>query len=152
MYLERGPGGVAGSVKLDKRVEFPVQELDLNPYLSGPLQNGGELFNLYATVCHFGSPTGGHYTAYTKHPISGSWHYFNDAQVDLKVPEGSGQDDAYVLFYQRSGLNFIVNIPPKIEESEMDIGEEDKDNTHHQPIGPLAQPSTNIQHETVELD
>ena len=35
VYLERGPGGVAGSVKLDKRVEFPVQDLDLNPYLSG---------------------------------------------------------------------------------------------------------------------
>ena len=35
VYLERGPGGVSGSVKLDKRVQFPVNELDLNPYLSG---------------------------------------------------------------------------------------------------------------------
>ena len=35
VYLERGPGGVAGSVKLDNRVEFPLQDLDLNPYLSG---------------------------------------------------------------------------------------------------------------------
>jgi hypothetical protein len=35
VYLERGPGGVAGSLKLDNRVEFPLQDLDLNPYLSG---------------------------------------------------------------------------------------------------------------------
>ena len=35
VYLEKGPGGVAGSVKLDKRVQFPVNELDVNPYLSG---------------------------------------------------------------------------------------------------------------------
>ena len=40
VYLERGPGGSAGSVKLDNRVTFPLDGLDLTPYLSGPLQHG----------------------------------------------------------------------------------------------------------------
>ena len=58
VYLERGPGGMAGSVKLDKRVNFPLSELDLTPYLSGPLQQGGEMFDLYGSVCHYGSVSG----------------------------------------------------------------------------------------------
>ena len=58
VYLERGPGGVAGSVKLDKRVNFPLDSLDLTPYLSGPLQQGGEIFDLYGAVCHYGSVSG----------------------------------------------------------------------------------------------
>jgi len=150
VYLEKGPGGVAGSVKLDKRVEFPIKDLDLNPYLSGPLQHGGELFNLYATVCHFGSPTGGHYTAFAKHPLAQDWHYFNDSQVDNKVPLGEGQDDAYVLFYQRSGLNFTVTIPPKMEDFEI----EDAENRSNQQQQNLNKTLTanNTEPETVELD
>ena len=35
VYLEKGPGGMAGSVKLDNKVEFPIKDLDLNPFLSG---------------------------------------------------------------------------------------------------------------------
>ena len=58
VYLERGPGGMAGSVKLDKRVNFPLDSLDLTPYLSGPLQQGGEMFDLYGAVCHYGSVSG----------------------------------------------------------------------------------------------
>ena len=54
-----GPGGVAGSVRLDKKVNFPLTGLDLNPYLSGPLQQGGELFDLYGSVCHYGSTLSG---------------------------------------------------------------------------------------------
>ena len=37
-------------MKLDKKVNFPLAELDLNPYLSGPLQHGEELFDLYGSV------------------------------------------------------------------------------------------------------
>jgi len=111
VYLEKGPGGHAGSVKLDNKVSFPLAGLDLTPYLSGPLQQGGELFDLYGAVCHYGSVSGGHYTAYAKHCQTQEWNHFNDAQVDPKVPEGESQDDMYVLFYKRSGLSHTVNIP-----------------------------------------
>jgi len=111
VYLEKGPGGLAGSVKLDNKVTFPLAGLDLTPYLSGPLQKGGEMFDLYGAVCHYGSVSGGHYTAYAKHCQTQQWNHFNDAQVDPRVPEGECQDDVYVLFYKRSGLSHTVNLP-----------------------------------------
>lgn len=110
VYLERGPGGMAGSVKLEKRVSFPLEGLDLTPYLSGPLQHGGEVFDLFGCVCHYGSVSAGHYTAFAKHTITNQWNHFNDAGVDSRLPEGDGQDDAYVLFFKRSGLTHTVNL------------------------------------------
>lgn len=117
VYLERGPGGMAGSVKLDNRVDFPLQDLDLNPYLSGPLQQGGERFELYASISHFGSLSSGHYTAFAKHPITRAWHYFNDSLVEPRSPEGEAQDDAYVLFYRRSGLPYSLQLPEQLTSS-----------------------------------
>ena len=76
----RWPGGHAGSVKLDNRVSFPLSRLDLTPYLSGPLQQGGELFDLYVAVCQYGFVSGGHYTAYAKHCQADIWNHFNDTQ------------------------------------------------------------------------
>ena len=43
--------------------------------------------------------------------------YISFYQVDAKIPEGEGQDDAYVLFYRRSGLPFTVNIPEQLTNS-----------------------------------
>jgi len=117
VYLERGPGGHAGSVKLDNRVNFPLAGLDLTPYLSGPLQQGGEAFDLYGAVCHYGSVSGGHYTAYAKHCETSQWNHFNDAQVDSRVPEGDSQDDVYVLFYKRSGLSHNITLPSAVVKS-----------------------------------
>jgi len=112
VYLERGPGGHPGSLKLEKRVSFPVTGLDLTPYLSGPLQQGGEEFSLYGCVNHYGSVTGGHYTAHTLHPVTHQWRHFNDSQVEEGVvPQGERQDDAYVLFYRRSGLQHSLEVP-----------------------------------------
>lgn len=95
-------------MKLDNRVTFPLDALDLTPYLSGPLQHGGEAFELYGSVCHYGSVSGGHYTSFAKQATSGQWHHFNDAQVAARLPEGGEQDSAYVLFYRRSGLGLGV--------------------------------------------
>ena len=40
-------------------------------------------------------------------------------QVDRKIPEGEGQEDAYVLFYRRSGLSFTVNLPENQETEDV---------------------------------
>lgn len=98
---------VTGSVKLDKFVNFKVNNLDLTPFLSGPLQaDSRPVFNMYGCVCHFGSVGGGHYTAYSRHLAIGSWNYFDDDSINEgKVPgEASGDNSsAYILFYQRAG-------------------------------------------------
>jgi len=74
-----------------------------------------------------GSPSGGHYTAYARHPVSSQWHYFNDSQVSEKRPEGEGQDDAYVLFYRRSGLSYTVNLPPREDTTQETETSREKD-------------------------
>ena len=44
------------------------------------------------------------------------WHYFNDSVVEARVPEGDAQDDAYVLFYRRSGLPYRLQMPESLWE------------------------------------
>jgi hypothetical protein len=46
------------------------------------------------------------------------WHYFNDSIVEPRIPEGEAQDDAYVLFYRRSGLPYSLQIPESLWEKE----------------------------------
>ena len=103
-----------GSLKLDKSVDFEVNSLDLTPFLSGPLQaDSRPVFNLYGCVCHFGSVSGGHYTAYARHLSSGMWNYFDDGSIgEGKVPGDSPGDQAsaYILFYQRAGTNSLFMI------------------------------------------
>ena len=98
----------AGAVKLEKDVTFQVNDLDLTPYLSGPLQSDSRpLFNMYGCVCHFGSVYGGHYTAFSRHLGTNQWNYFDDSSIlEHKMPGDSLGDhsSAYVLFYQRSGM------------------------------------------------
>ncbi|KAI8837580.1 hypothetical protein BC829DRAFT_404956, partial [Chytridium lagenaria] len=59
------------------------------------------IYDLFAVSNHFGGLGGGHYTAYAKNPVNGSWYDFDDSRVnpvdesDVKTPA------AYMLFYQR---------------------------------------------------
>ena len=94
-------------MKLDKDVEFTVNELNLTPYLSGPLQSDSRpVFDMYGVVCHFGSVYGGHYTAFAKNLGSQQWNHYNDNAIqESKIPSESPEDHSsgYILFYQRSG-------------------------------------------------
>ena len=101
-------------------MEFPLSGLDMTPFLSGPLlpppastaaadSDRRPLFDLYATVNHYGSVGGGHYTAFCRHMPSSQWNYFDDCCVsENKVPgdQVGDQSSAYVLFFQRRGENF----------------------------------------------
>jgi len=97
-----------GSRKLGLHVDFPVEGLDLNAYLSQSgqspdtglagsnqggvaLKDGGAeandqapklIYDLYAVSNHYGSLGGGHYTAFCKNPIADYWFEFDDSQVN----------------------------------------------------------------------
>lgn len=44
----------SGALKLEKDVQFQVNDLDLTPYLSGPLQSDSRpLFNMYVNVYNY---------------------------------------------------------------------------------------------------
>ncbi|XP_077513201.1 ubiquitin carboxyl-terminal hydrolase 11-like isoform X12 [Amblyomma americanum] len=89
---------LSGGSKVDERVEFPLEGLDLGPFVSGPCP-GLLLYDLHAYICHTGGVNCGHYTAYTRHWTTGEWYHYNDESVSKQPPKDQAQ--AYILFYQR---------------------------------------------------
>ncbi|KAG8268277.1 hypothetical protein J6590_032138 [Homalodisca vitripennis] len=47
----------------------------------------------------------GHYTAYTQHPRTGEWHYYNDDFVTKQPPQDDDYSNAYILFYKKRGAD-----------------------------------------------
>eukprot|EP01026_Neomeris_dumetosa_P065058 TRINITY_DN6230_c1_g1_i1.p1 TRINITY_DN6230_c1_g1~~TRINITY_DN6230_c1_g1_i1.p1 ORF type:complete len:378 (+),score=48.66 TRINITY_DN6230_c1_g1_i1:166-1299(+) len=90
--------------KLDNLVRFPINDLDLTPYVT---QKGDKLippkYDLFAVSNHYGSLSGGHYTAYCKMPDDGKWYSFDDSNVSQvnDVEASVVSEAAYVLFYRR---------------------------------------------------
>lgn len=103
VYLKRFVFHDHVSTKLEDKVMFPLCGLNLAEH--------GSLYDLYACVCHIGSVSAGHYTAYTQHPRTGEWHYFNDDYVVKQMPQEEDFSNAYILFYKKRGAD-VVNEDP----------------------------------------
>mmetsp|Transcript_41768 Transcript_41768/g.83990 ORF Transcript_41768/g.83990 Transcript_41768/m.83990 type:complete len:134 (-) Transcript_41768:252-653(-) len=88
--------------KVDTLVRFPVERLDMSPYVQGP-QDGGTTYDLYAVSNHFGGAGFGHYTAFCKSPADHKWYNFDDSSVRPCSEESVVSPAAYVLFYQQRG-------------------------------------------------
>lgn len=86
--------------KLSNLVDFPIDELDLTPYVKGP-QPGPHIYELYAVSEHSGGLGGGHYTAVGRNFRNGKWYDFNDSSVHPTDAKSGVSNRAYVLFYRR---------------------------------------------------
>lgn len=107
--------------KISTLVEFPLENLDLQPYLLGHLEGlyadgtldaegaapadaaaaAAPIYDLFAVSNHYGGMGGGHYTAYAKYRDDGSWHYYDDSSVRPSNASDVQTTAAYVLFYHR---------------------------------------------------
>ena len=90
--------------KLEDKIVFPVENLDLSPYVlsTQQKQEHSMLYDLYAVSNHYGSLAFGHYTAYAKNHETGKWHDFNDSSVnDVFDQSEVVSSGAYVLYYIR---------------------------------------------------
>ncbi|KAI8079963.1 uncharacterized protein BX664DRAFT_303113 [Halteromyces radiatus] len=74
--------------KLETNVDFPTKNLDLSRYFpksmipqdcAPPTLN----YDLYAVSNHYGSLTGGHYTACVRNGYRGEWHNFDDTRFSV---------------------------------------------------------------------
>ncbi|WFD27597.1 ubiquitinyl hydrolase 1 [Malassezia nana] len=107
-FTYRGPV----SNKIDTRVVFPTEALDLSNYMPPPLPPGSSvrgvpasesqrppyLYELYGVTHHFGSLTSGHYTASVR--TQGLWYYCDDQRItpgDAQIHTAS----PYLLFFRR---------------------------------------------------
>ncbi|KAI8330223.1 hypothetical protein BC941DRAFT_186274 [Chlamydoabsidia padenii] len=93
--------------KLETSVDFPTKNLDLTryvpktmipPHSNPPILN----YDLYAVSNHYGSLTGGHYTACVRNGYRGEWHNFDDTRFSVCDESKVKGRAAYNLFYVRS--------------------------------------------------
>ena len=90
--------------KVDNKVEFPINNLDLTKIVLGPKDpSAPPIYNLYGVSEHIGATANsGHYTATVRNCIDGQWYRCNDSHVGLTSGEASITGGAYLLFYQRA--------------------------------------------------
>lgn len=126
IHLKRFRHEVMYSLKINSHVSFPLEGLDLRPFLAKECTSQITTYDLLSVICHHGtagsesshlapprphrgprafvtpaSPAaGGHYIAYCQNVINGQWYEFDDQYV-TEVHETVVQNaEAYVLFYR----------------------------------------------------
>ena len=89
--------------KIDTRVSFPLQDLDLSQLAADPCSGPRSMiYDLYGVVEHHGSHHSGHYTAYCLNQPAGRWLFTNDSNVQECTAAKVKDATAYILFYVKS--------------------------------------------------
>ncbi|XP_069465338.1 ubiquitin carboxyl-terminal hydrolase 20 isoform X3 [Ambystoma mexicanum] len=102
VHLKRFRHEVMYSFKINSHVAFPLEGLDLQPFLAKECVSRVTTYDLLAVICHHGTAGSGHYIAYCQNVINGQWYEFDDQYV-TEVHETVVQNaEAYVLFYRKS--------------------------------------------------
>ncbi|XP_044308949.1 ubiquitin carboxyl-terminal hydrolase 20 isoform X5 [Varanus komodoensis] len=103
IHLKRFRHEVMYSFKINSHVAFPLEGLDLRPFLAKESVSQITTYDLSSVICHHGTAGSGHYIAYCQNVINGQWYEFDDQYV-TEVHETVVQNaEAYVLFYRFGG-------------------------------------------------
>ncbi|XP_022106308.1 ubiquitin carboxyl-terminal hydrolase 20-like [Acanthaster planci] len=89
------------SSKINSYVSFPMEGLDMSPYLAKECNNQCYMYDLTAVICHHGTAGGGHYTCYGQNWLNGQWYEYDDMYVTEVSDEQVANCEAYVLFYKK---------------------------------------------------
>uniref|UniRef100_A0A4W3IIR9 Ubiquitin carboxyl-terminal hydrolase 33 n=1 Tax=Callorhinchus milii TaxID=7868 RepID=A0A4W3IIR9_CALMI len=90
------------STKINNHVSFPLEGLDLQPFLAKESPPQITTYDLLSVICHHGTASCGHYTAFCLNDLNSRWYEFDDQSV-TEVSESTVQNaEAYVLFYRKS--------------------------------------------------
>lgn len=91
--------------KNNKFIHFPIKELNMEKYftLQSKITQQTQ-YSLYGVANHYGTTSGGHYTAFVKHAVNtNEWLHFNDAKVDrIEDVNAIVTNNAYCLFYRQN--------------------------------------------------
>jgi ubiquitin C-terminal hydrolase len=89
------------SVKDNRLVDFPLENLNLTDYCKG-YHKESYIYDLYGVCNHIGSSDGGHYTAHIKN-ANGMWYNFNDTMIQKisDINKTVISNEAYCLFYEK---------------------------------------------------
>lgn len=102
IHLKRFRHELMFSTKISTHVSFPLDGLDLQPFLAKDSSAQTTTYDLLSVICHHGTASSGHYVAYCRNDLNQKWYEFDDQSV-TEVSESCVQNaEAYVLFYKKS--------------------------------------------------
>uniref|UniRef100_A0A672I6A4 Ubiquitin carboxyl-terminal hydrolase n=1 Tax=Salarias fasciatus TaxID=181472 RepID=A0A672I6A4_SALFA len=102
IHLKRFRHELMFSTKISTHVSFPLEGLDLQPFLAKDSSAQTSNYDLLSVICHHGTASSGHYIAYCRNDVNNLWYEFDDQSV-TEVSESCVQNaEAYVLFYKKS--------------------------------------------------
>ena len=95
IVLKRFKYNLTNSTKIQNLVKFPLQDLNLQNYVSH--KNINNKYNLFGVINHSGTLEYGHY--YSSFNINGTWIQFDDSSV-YDLHGGIESNKVYMLIYQ----------------------------------------------------
>ncbi|KAM8929978.1 ubiquitin carboxyl-terminal hydrolase 33 isoform 2-T2 [Pelodytes ibericus] len=102
IHLKRFRHELMFSTKIGTHVSFPLEGLDLQPFLAKDTPSQIVNYDLLSVICHHGTASSGHYIAYCRNNLNNLWYEFDDQSV-TEVSESLVQNaEAYVLFYRKA--------------------------------------------------
>ncbi|XP_043277952.1 ubiquitin carboxyl-terminal hydrolase 20 isoform X2 [Venturia canescens] len=107
IHLKRFRHELMFSSKIANYVSFPLEGLDMRPYLHKECVSKVTTYDLVSVICHHGTAGGGHYTCYALNPIVNQWFEFDDQCVTQVTPETVKNCEAYVLFYKKVSTEML---------------------------------------------
>jgi len=95
-------------------------------------------YDLIAVSNHYGSLSGGHYTACALNQETGNWYDFNDSHVSqLSGPEAAVSSAAYVLYYVRRDI--VPENPIDYDAIRIELPPELQVAIKEQPVEPILE-------------
>ncbi|XP_076360127.1 LOW QUALITY PROTEIN: ubiquitin carboxyl-terminal hydrolase 20-like [Tachypleus tridentatus] len=107
IHLKRFRHEVMFSSKISSFVSFPLEGLDMSPFLHKDCPRETTTYDLIAVICHHGTAGCGHYTAYALNYLNDHWYEFDDQYVTAVDPQVVQNCEAYVLFYRKSSEEIV---------------------------------------------
>ncbi|XP_013775645.2 ubiquitin carboxyl-terminal hydrolase 20-like isoform X2 [Limulus polyphemus] len=107
IHLKRFRHEVMFSSKISSFVSFPLEGLDMSPFLHKNCPRETTTYDLVAAICHHGTASCGHYTAYALNYLNDQWYEFDDQYVTAVDPQVVKNCEAYVLFYRKSSEEIV---------------------------------------------
>ncbi|XP_057324882.1 ubiquitin carboxyl-terminal hydrolase 20 [Microplitis mediator] len=101
IHLKRFRHELMFSSKIASYVSFPLEDLDMRPYLHKECVSKVATYDLISVICHHGTAGGGHYICYALNSDLNQWFEFDDQCVTQVSPETVKNCEAYVLFYKK---------------------------------------------------
>ncbi|GAB6024605.1 hypothetical protein CHUAL_009750 [Chamberlinius hualienensis] len=119
IHLKRFRHEVMFSSKINNYVSFPLEGLDMKPFLFKDCSSRVSTYDLVAVICHHGTAVGGHYITYALNCVNDQWYEFDDQCVTEIDPQMVANCEAYVLFYRKTSEDMIKRRQRAVELSAM---------------------------------